>query len=166
MFTQENKIVNALVPVDGNGTAIVTDIISLENYDHITFILQIGIANTSSASTTNLIANKGEDLVTCATGFACKYRAELTASGDTLGALTALAATGVSIGSGNTEDYNTGLAFFVIEIDAADLAPTIANPFKTVKLSVTMSSHSVLMNAVAVLSKARFKSADQPTAIA
>ncbi len=166
ILTEMHKVVNALVPVDGNATALVTDIISMEGFDHCTFILQIGIANTSSASTVNLIANKGEDLVTCATGFACRYRAELTASGDTLGDLTTLPALGVSIGSGNTEDYNTGLNFFVVEIDAADLLPTVANPYKTVKLSTTLSAHSGLISAVAILSKTRYQSANIPTAIA
>ena len=166
IFTEQHKIVNALVPVDGNGAALVTDIISLKGWDHCTFILQIGIADTSSASSVNLIANKGEDFITCATGFACRYRAELTASGDTLEALTALPALGVSIGSGKTEDYDTGLNFFVVEIDAADLEPTLANPFSTVKLSVTMSAHSVLMSAVAILSKGRYQEAMPPTAIA
>ncbi len=166
IFTYEHKIVNALVPVDGNGTALATDIINLKYYDHATFIWQFGIANTSSASSVNLIANKGEDVTTCATAFATSgYRAEATASGDTLDALTAFPATGLSIGSGNTWDFNTGLNFLTVEIDAADLAPTIANPYNTVKMTVTMSAHSVIMSCVCVLSKGRYKNALMPSAI-
>lgn len=164
--TYEYKIVNALVPVEGNGTALVTDIISLKNYDHCTFVWQIGIANTSSASTVNLIAYKGEDVTTCATAFATSgYRAEITASGDTLEALTAFPLTGISIGSGNTEDYNTGLCLFVVEIDAVDLAPTRANPYDTVKMGVTLSAHSCLISCLAILSKGRYKGATMPSAI-
>lgn len=167
IFSQENKIVNALVPVDGDNTALETVIISMKGYDHITFIWQIGIANTSSASTVNLIAYKGENLVTCATAFATLgYRGEATASGDTLDALTAMPSTGVSIGSGNTWDYNTGLCMIVVEIDAANLAPTIANPYDTVKMGVTLSNHSCLISCVAILSKARYQGDAMPTAIA
>lgn len=166
IFTQEHKIVNALVPVDGQNTALATDIISLKGYDHCTFIFQIGIANTSSATSVNLIANKGEDLSTCAEPFAAKYRVEDTASGDTLDAVTTLTSGGVSLGSGNTVDYDEGLCLVVVEIDAADLAPTRANPYDTVKMSLTLSNHSCLISGIAILSKGRHQDTSQPTAIA
>lgn len=166
IFSNQHKIVNALVPVDGNNTALATDIISMKGYDHCTFIWQFGIANTSSASSVNLIAYKGEDVTTCTTAFATLgYRGEATASGDTLDSLTAMTATGVSIGSGNTWDYNTGLCILVVEIDAANLEPTLANPYDTVKMGVTLSAHSCLISCVAILSNSRYQGADMPTAI-
>lgn len=166
MFSFENKIINALVPIDGTSATLATDIISLKGYDQATFIIQIGVADTSSASTTNLIAYKGEDVTTCTTAFATSgYRAEITASGDTLEALTAMPDTGVSIGSGNTEDYDTGLCLFVVEIKAADLAPTIANPYDTVKLGVTLSAHTCLISCICILSNGRYQNASMPTAI-
>ena len=168
IFSQEHKIVNCLVPVDGNNTALTTDIISMSKYRHATFIWCFGIANTSAASTTNLIVNKGEDLVTCTTGMAVQgYRAELTANGDTLEALTAMPAAGISIGASGDEDFNTGLNFIVVEVDAENLAPTQANPYSTVNMSVTMAdATSCLMSCVCILSEPRYTSASAPTAIA
>lgn len=172
VFTYRQKIVNALPAIDGNNVASATDIISMKNYDHCTFILTFGVVNasssaiTSTGSETNLIANKGENVTTAATAFVAKYRAETTAGGDTLGALTTLPVTGVSMGTGNTLDFagQTG-AIVVVEIDAADLAPTVANPYDTVKLTWRWSAHSVLQSCVAVLSQGRYQDAAQPTAI-
>jgi len=157
IVSEDMKIVNALVPVDGNGTALETDIVSMKGYDKATFIWQIGIANTSSASSVNLICYKGENVTTCAVAFAATgYRAEVTASGDTLEALTAMTADGVSVGSANTLDYNTGLCLIVVEVRAADLAPTVANPYDTVKMGVTLSAHSCLISCCCILTGARY----------
>jgi len=171
IFSERNKIVNAIPAVDGDNTAVETDIISMKNYDHCTFILTFGVVNASASAVTgtgsesNLIAYKGEDVTTCATAFACKYRAEVTSGGDTLEALVALPTTGVSMGTGNTLDVTGDNAIIVVEIDAADLAPTVANPYDTVKLGFRFSNHSVLLSCVAILSKPRFADAAGPTAI-
>jgi len=157
--------------VDGNNTAITSDIISMKNYNHCTFILTFGVvaasasAVTATGSESNLIAYKGEDVTTCATAFACHYRAEVTSGGDTLEALTALATTGVSMGTGNTLDVTGDNAIIVVEIDATDLAPTAANPYDTVKIGFRFSAHSVLLSCVAVLSEPRYAQASPPTAI-
>ena len=171
IFSERNKIVNAIPAVDGNNTAVTSDIISMKNYNHICFILTFGVVNASSSAVTgtgsesNLIAYKGEDVTTCATAFACKYRAEVTAAGDTLEALTALPTAGVSMGNGNTLDITGDNATIVVEIDAADLAPTAANPYDTVKIGFRFSAHSILLSAVAVLSQPRWADAAGPTAI-
>lgn len=169
--TYQYKIVNAIPAVDGNNTAVESDIISLKGYDHATFILSFGIVDTSASAVTgtgsesNLIAYKGENVTTCATAFIAKYRAELDATADTLGTLTTLPVLGVSLGSGNTLDIDTGGGFIAVEIDAVDLAPTIANPYDTIKIGFRFSAHSVLLSAVCILSKGRYKSAAMPTAI-
>lgn len=164
--TYEYKIVNAYPPIDGNAATMNTDIISLKGYDQITFVWTFGVVDASSASTTNLIAYKGENVTTCATAFAASgYRAEVTAAGDTLEALTAMPSTGVSIGTGNTLDITGDNCIIVVEINAADLNPTVANPYDTVKMSAVMSAHSVLVSCVAILSKPRYADASMPTAI-
>jgi len=171
IFTQRNKIVNAIPPVDGNDTAITSDIISMKNYKHCTFILTFGVVHASASAVTgtgseqNLIAYKGEDVTTCTTAFACKYRAEVTSGGDTLEALQTLPATGVSMGTGNTLDVTGDNAIIVVEIDASDLAPTVAHPYDTVKIGFRFSAHSVLLSAVAVLSQPRYADDAMPTAI-
>lgn len=172
IFSERTKIVNALPAVDGNDTALETDIVSLKNYNHVCFILTFGAVHASSSAVTgtgnesNLIAYKGENVTTCTTAFIAKYRAEVTAAGDTLEALTELPVLGVSMGNGNTLDFadQTG-AIIVVEIDAADLDPTAANPYDTVKIGFRFSAHSVLVSAIAVLSQPRYASDASPTAI-
>lgn len=165
--TYDYKVVNAYPVKDGNAQTVTTDIISLKNYDHITFIWTFGVVNASSATSTNYIAYKGEDFTTCTTAFAIKgYRAEVTAAGDTLEALTACTTTGVSAGTGNTLDITGDNAIIVFEIDAEDLEPTIANPYDTVCMSAVWSAHSIILGCIAILSKGRFKNKVMPTAIA
>lgn len=175
--TETIKVVNAIPAVDADNTAITSDIISMKNYDHATFIITFGVVNasssavTSTGSETNLILFKGEDVTTCTTAMIAKYRACLTASanagGDTLGALTTLPLLGVSMGNGRTLDFSgqTG-AIIVVEVDAAQLAPTIANPYDTIKIGFRFSNHSILLSAVCILSKGRYQNASQPTSIA
>lgn len=169
--TYEYKVVNALPPVDGDNAAKETDIISMKNYDHVTFILTFGVVNASSSAVTgtgsesNLIAYKGENVTTCATAFIANYRAEVTAAGDTLEALTELPVLGVSMGTGNTLDVTGDNAIIVVEVDAEDLEPTIANPYDTVKIGFRFSNHSIILGAIAILSKGRYKNATMPTSI-
>ena len=164
-FTERNKIVNAYPSKDATGATIATDIISMKNYNHATFIISFGTCHTDAATTTNLIAYKGEDVTTCATAFACHYRAELDATADTLGALTTLSVTGIALGAGGDEDIGTGGGFLVVEIDATDLAPTAANPYDTIKLGMVWDSYATQMSIVCVLSEARYAQASPPTAI-
>ncbi len=166
IFTESNKIVQVYGSINATAATVATDIVSLENYDHCTFIIAFGICNTAANTTTNLIAYKGEDVTTCNTAFACRYRAELTANGDTLGSLTTLAATGIDLGTGGDEDIDVGSNFLVVEIDAGDLAPTIANPYKTVRLGMVWAAQDTQVSIIAVLSKARYKNNALPTAIA
>ena len=165
IFSERNKIVNAYPSKDATGATVATDIVSMKNYNHATFIISFGTCHTDAATTTNLIAYKGEDVTTCNTAFACKYRAELDATADTLGALTALATTGVSLGASNTEDIGTGGGFIVVEIDAADLAPTAANPYDTVRLGMVWAAQATQMSIICVLSQPRWADAAGPTAI-
>ena len=164
-FTEQNKIVNMYPAKDVNGVTVASDIVSMKGYDHATVIITFGVVNASSATSTNLIMCKGEDVTTCATAFACKYRAEVTSGGDTLEALTALSTTGVSLGTGNTLDVTGDNAIVVIEIDAADLAPTVANPYDTIKFGMVWNANSNLMSAICILSKGRYQDAAQPSAI-
>jgi len=164
-FTERNKIVNVYPAINATGATVATDIVSMKNYNHATFIISFGTCHTSAATTTNLIAYKGEDVTTCNTAFACQYRAELDATADTLGDLTALAVTGVSLGSGNTEDIGTGGGFLVVEIDASDLAPTVANPYDTVRLGMVWDSQDTQMSIICILSEPRYAQASPPTAI-
>jgi len=165
IFSERNKIVNVYPAIDATGATVATDIVSLKNYNHACFVISFGVCHTDAATTTNLIAYKGEDVTTCNTAFIAKYRAELDATADTLGSLTTLAAAGVSLGTGNTEDIGTGGGFLVVEIDAADLAPTVANPYDTVRLGMVWAAQATQMSIVCVLSQPRWADAAGPTAL-
>lgn len=160
-FSEEHKIVQGLYPVDNNaGAATVCDIISMKGWDHATFICSFGVVNASMTGT--LIAYKGEDFTTCTTAFACRYRYGATT--DTLGDVTALAATGVSLAAAAAADATGNTAVIAVEIDASDLGPTVANPYDTIRVGWTNSAHSTLCSIVCILSKGRYTTA--PTAIA
>lgn len=164
--TYEDKIVNAYPSKDATDATVTTDIISLKNYDHITYIISFGVCSDTATTDGNLIAYKCETVSDAAVAFACKYRAELDATADTLGTLTTLSTDGEGIGHGHTLDITTGGGFIVVEIDAADLEPTIAAPYDTVKLSMDWASaQAAQMSIIAILSKGRYKNAVMPTAI-
>ncbi len=169
VFSYNNKVINCIPAIDGNNAAVTSTIVNLKGYDHATFVLSFGVVHASSEAITgtgsesNLIAYKGLDVTTCATAFACKYRA--CTSGDTFGALTDLATTGVSLGNGATVDICADNAMILVEIDAADLAPTLALPYQTVKIGFRFSANSILLSAICVLSKARYSKSLMPTAI-
>lgn len=165
IFSERNKIVNVYASIDATGATVATDIVSLKNYNHACFIISFGTCGTTAATSTNLIAYKGEDVTTCDTAFIAKYRAELDATADTLGALTALPAAGISLGNAGDEDIDTGGGFLVVEVDAADLAPTVANPYDTVRLGMVWGAIATQMSIVCVLSQPRWADAAGPTAI-
>jgi len=169
--TYEDKIVPVYGPIDATGATVTSDIVSLKNYDHVTFIVEIGLCSATAATSTNLALKKGENVTTCATAMgkavSFRYFINTTAqSGDTLSALTAFPIAGISIGHGNTYDFvGTGNALFVIEVDAADLEPTVANPYDTVRIGCIFAGQATLVSILAILSRGRYKSASMPTAI-
>jgi len=167
MLSQEVKIISALSPIDNTGgAATVCDIVSMKNYDRATFIITFGVVHDSMTGT--LIAYKGEDVTTCITAFACSYRYGATmgaGASDSLGAVTALPVGGVSLATGAAADYIAAPCTIVVEIKAAELAPTIANPYDTVRVGWTNSAHSTLVSIVCILSRGRYKNASPPTAI-
>ena len=167
IFSERHKIISALSPIDNTGAAAtVCDIVNMENWDHATFIITFGVVNDSMTGT--LIAYKGEDVTTCTTAFACRYRYGATmglGASDSLAALTTLSTTGVSLATTAAADCVAAPCTIVVEIDAADLAPTIANPYNTVRVGWVNSAHSTLVSIVCILSKGRHQAATQTTAI-
>src|SRR4030042_4867978 len=122
-LAEEGHIVNILPPVDISG-GVLSDIWSMENHAHCTIIVQVGV---SGAAFTKIILNKG---TTCVTGsgvaMAHTIYKEETASGDTLGAATAVLA------AGTTPSANDNI-FYVIEVDANEMGAG----YSTLELSLT-----------------------------
>ncbi len=171
IFTENNKVVRVYGPIDATGATMNTTPVCMKGYNHVTFILQFGVCSDTAATSTNLIAYKALTAATCTNSagvaFATQgYRAEITGSGDTLEALTAMPATGVSVGHGNTLDITTGGNFIVVEIDGSNLSPTVGAEYDWVSLSAIWAGQATLLCIAAILSEPRYSAASMPTAIA
>jgi hypothetical protein len=152
------KIINILPPVDITG-GVYGDVFNMGGFAHATIIVQIGV---SAAAFTKIIVNNCID-ATGHSGTAVAiahniYKCETlntAASGDVLGARTAVAA------AGTTPSAVDGI-FYVIEIDAAELT----DGYNWVELSLTNGANSVIGSAVAILSGSRYGGDQSKTAIA
>ncbi len=152
VLAEEAHIINILPPVDITGGAT-SDVFSMGDYAHATIIVQVGV---SAAAFTKLIVEECDDFTpTTHTDIAHYIYKEETASGDTLGARTAVAA------AGTTPSANDNI-FYVIEIDASELT----DGYDKLRLEITNGVNSVIASAVAILSGARYQPAGSVTAIA
>jgi len=151
-IAQEGHLVNVVAPVDWDTAAVTGDAFSMENWSHASIIIQLGV---TGAAATITVAESDDAAGTTTTDIAFKYAAEATGSGDTLGALTACAATGFATGTGDSIMY-------VIEIDAADLS----EGYPWIIVSITDPGASTLGSVVAVLSGGRYAGDQSATAIA
>ncbi|MCK7513855.1 MAG: hypothetical protein MZV70_64120 [Desulfobacterales bacterium] len=145
-------VVNIVPPIDISG-GVTGDVFSMENYEHATIIVQIGV---NAAAFTKIIVNECTDFAaTGATAIAHYIYKEETDAGDTLGGRTAAAAAGTTPSANNNIMY-------VIELDADELSA--GSHF--VQLSLTNGVNSVIASAVAMLSGARYAGDQSATAIA
>ena len=151
-IAEQGHVVNILAPIDITGGATV-DIFSMENYRHATIIIQFGV--TASAATKITVEECTSAAGAGNTAIAHYIYKEETASGDTLGARTAVAA------AGTTPSANDNI-FYVIELDASELS----DGSEWVKLTITAPAASILCSAVAVLTGARYGKDQSATAIA
>ena len=157
VIAEQLHVVNILAPVDitGGKTA---QAFSMKFFGHATIIIQVGV---SAAAWTKILLNQCTDASgTGATAIAFNMYAQETAgvSHDTLGARTAVTA------SGYTPSANDGI-FYVIEIDAAELDNSGATG-NYLQLQLTNGTNSVIASAVAILSGLRHsgQSVNQPSA--
>ena len=141
-----------VAPVDIDTGAQTSDAFSMENYDHATVIIALGV--TGAASTVTVKENTDAS-GTGATAIAFSYYGEATAGGDTLGARTSATSSGFATAT-------TDGIFYVLEIAAEELSA--GSHWVTIHMSdpgaATFASIGV------VLSGARYKEVEQPTAIA
>lgn len=149
---QDGHIVNALPPIDITGGKD-SDVWTMKNYAHATIIVQVGV---SAAAFTKIILQACDDFTPSnTTDIAFRQYAEETAAGDTLSAVTAVAATGTTPNAADNIMY-------VIEIDAAELPAG----FPCLRLHLTNGVNSVIASAIAILSGSRFAKDTNATAIA
>ena len=160
VFSEINKIVNAVIPVAAafNGT-VQSDIVHLENYKKCTFIIATGATSTDVGVVT---LNAGATSTGAATAIAFKYRTQIAAAppdagSDVSSALTDATSTGFAI----TASKAGGL--YIIEVDPAVVAAAAAG-YDHVALTVTGSTGQTAC-VIAILSEPRYPQAVLQTAI-
>jgi len=113
-LTQEAHIVNALPPIDCDGsTGFESDWFSLSKYQHASVILTTGANGGAGIPITVQQATSSAGASAAAIAFA--YGSEESASGDTLSTLTNATATGF------TTHASAANLTYVLEVDGSDL---------------------------------------------
>lgn len=150
---QNAKFVNALPPIadayeSGPNS---TDVINMQDWRHITFILQEGVGTTGTAT----ITVESCDDVTPTTTTAVAFRYKTMTSGDTEGDTTQATSSGFGSTAGSDHQY-------MIEIDATELSGT--DQFVRLKLTELVDA-AVLAGVTAILTGGRQMGDDLRTAI-
>ena len=151
---QNMKVVNGLPPVaeayeSGPNS---TDIVSMRNHKHCTFIVQEGVGTTGTSTIT--VESCDDTDPTTATAVAFRYK-EIT-SGDTEGDTTAATSSGFGTTAGSNHVY-------LIEIDDDMLSGT--DEFVRLKHTELVDA-AVVSGTLIILSGSNFAGNGMPTAIA
>lgn len=150
-IAEGGHVVNILAPVDINGGKN-SDVFSMKDHAHVDILIQNGV---NAAASTVTVEECDDFVPTAPVAIAFHVYKEETAAGDTLGARTAVAATGFAMGT------NNGI-MYVIGIDAAELSAGKPN----LRVVFSDPSGSVIASAAAILSGARYGSDQSATEIA
>jgi hypothetical protein len=140
---EEGKVMQILTPADLGGTSTRTSLyINMEGYEKCQIILNVG---ASAGTATAILYESDNGSGNSVTAIAANYYTESTTSGDTLGARTALATTGLTIAA-------TAGTYYVIDVDSSQL--TEGYPYLNLRLSALDST--TVTCATAILSGARY----------
>ena len=161
-WSEKNKVVNVVIPVaDAFAGNVTSDIVDMENYKKLTFIVATG---ASSADAGVITIKAGVSNSSCATAIVFKYRTQIgavppAANSDVQGALTDAEVTGFAM----TASKAGGV--YIIEVDAQVVAEAGIN-YDHVSLTVTEDgSDGVTACVLAVLSDPRYPDSVLQTAI-
>jgi hypothetical protein len=149
---QEGHVVNILPPFGSAAATSNSDVWSMEGYAHCDIIIQMG---TTAGAASFILYECDNFTPTTATAIAATYYAETTDSGDTLGAATALASTGLATSANDNIMY-------VVSVDAQQLTDGYPN----LQLRFADLDNTTYLSAVAILSGARYAYPASATAIA
>jgi hypothetical protein len=157
-FIQTHKVVNGKPPVGADhATANITDVVSLKNYRHATFVILTG-ASADNVSTFAVVAGT---TVGGAVNKTVPFKYSKCVTGDTFGALTDVAA-----GSSVALTASTADQMIVIEVDAQEVET--AHPgYDCIALKYTQgNTHASINLAIAVImSEPRYANDAMPSAI-
>ena len=170
VWSEINKVVNVVNPASQSSTAagvITGDIVNLENYKKLTYIVQTG---ASAANIPTITVYAGETSTGATTEIAYKYRTQVkaadatSASGDVPGVLTDTTGDGFAITTAKAGGV------YIIEVDPSTVAAADATDqtYDHVKIVLTNSTATVaaqIYGVLAVLSEPRYPQAILQTAI-
>lgn len=152
VIPQEGHVVNIIPPWGSDAATKNSDVWSMKGYSHCDIIVQMG----ATAGAASFILYECDDFTpSTATAIAATIYKEETDAGDTLGAATALAATGVATSTNDNIMY-------VISVDASQLTAGYPN----LQLRFADLDNTTYLSAVAILSGARYASPESATTIA
>lgn len=171
MFLAEDcKVVPVMRPIDKTGAAFTTEWISMKNYKHADFVINLGsLSSTSNQAVTLKVGNDASGTknkaITSASA-ACDLTLPFyhkTSSGDTL------TKTSVSSSTFNITK-SSGSKYIIVHVDAQNMGTFIASSTTYdadyVAISVaTPGSHACLAAVDCYLSGPRYASQSNPTAI-
>lgn len=150
---QKTHIVPVLAPVEVSTGTTNTDVVGLKEYEEIEFLISFG-AITGDEVVVSLV--ESTNTTASGTDVAGKYRLSSAVGTDTMGAVTTLASTGVTL---TADDDNKML---LITVDPATL--TDGYPYVFVEIDPGSSMSSMLISGVALL-KPRYPQAVQISAV-
>ena len=154
-ITKTMNFAHLVAPIDANNATKTTDELSFENYKHITFLVAFGAIGAADAVIT--IEKCTDAAGGSNTAIAFNYRVSgVGATEDTLGTLTAVASTGLTVANA-TDDGK----LFIIEIDDHECG--YAYPF--VRCIVAPGAVATLVAVIGICSEPRYSSGVMTSAI-
>jgi hypothetical protein len=156
-LSQATKIVGCYAPKDINGGAITGDIVGMQEYNHITFLVYVGnLAGNSTLTVEKCTDNTGSG--NAAIGFSYRLASAGAAGGSELdGALTAVGVGGYQFLAASDDNK-----IMAVELDAVDIAaPT--TPY--VRCCMSDPSAAGLISIVAIMSEPRYLKDVPPSAV-
>jgi len=172
VWSEINKVVNVLDLKSQSATTggtIDTDIVHLENYKKLTYLITLGSTAADNLPTVTVYA--GESSTAAATAIAYKYRTQITGTGGTTGTTGSDVSSTMSDTTGDGFAFTTGAngGMYIIEVDPSTVAAadTTDQTYDHVKLRFTNGSTAAaqIYSCLAVLSEPRYPQAILVTAI-
>lgn len=162
-WSEKNKVVNVLDPVATAFASASTDVVNMENYKKLTFLVVTGASVANTDSTITILA--GVSNSSCTTAMVFKYRTQIAAAtpgtgSDVQSALT----TATTAGFAMTASKKGGV--YIIEVDAQEVAAAGTNfDHVCLKLVEATGSGAALGCVLAILSDPRYPDSVLQTAI-
>lgn len=171
LWSEINKVVNVMDPASNSGTTGATndtDIVHLENYKKLTYIIHTG---ASVGNTPQVTVYGGETSTGATAAIAFKYKTQISGTGGasaTTGSdIPSALATATSTGFAMTTAKAGGLYIVDVDVPTVAVADTTDQTYDHVKLRLTNSSTAAahIYGVVAILSEPRYPQAVLQTAI-